>query len=108
MRYRNVRRVYVVWTSTYSVRTCVAPPIQALSTMSNPAVVFNHDPRFPKDNPASHDDMSDVTLPHGKNDISNDPALTSKVLKFSFVYSGTTHHQVAPSIIHTHWIQAVQ
>ena len=76
--------------------------------MSNPAVVFNHDPRFPKDNPASHDDMSDVTLPHGKNDISNDPALTSKVLKFSFVYSGTTHHQVAPSIIHTHWIQAVQ
>jgi hypothetical protein len=76
--------------------------------MSNPAVVFNHDPRSSKDNPASHDDMSDVTLPHGKNDGANDPVMTSKVLKFSFVYSGTTHHQVAPSTIHTHWIQAVQ
>lgn len=34
--------------------------------------------------------------------------MTSKVFKFSFVYSGSTKHKVAPSVIHTHWMQAVQ
>jgi hypothetical protein len=34
--------------------------------------------------------------------------MTSKVLKFSFVSSGATQHKIASSIIHTHWVQAVQ
>jgi hypothetical protein len=34
--------------------------------------------------------------------------MVSKVLKFSFVYSNKTKHKVSPSVIHTHWIQAVQ
>ena len=34
--------------------------------------------------------------------------MISKVLKFSFVYSGATKQTIAPSIIHTHWMKAVQ
>jgi hypothetical protein len=34
--------------------------------------------------------------------------MTSKVFKFSFVYTGTTKHKVAPSVFHTHWMKAVQ
>jgi hypothetical protein len=52
--------------------------------------------------------MSDVTVNNGKTAYENEPQLISKVLKFSFVYSGTTQHKIAPTIIHTHWMQAVQ
>jgi hypothetical protein len=34
--------------------------------------------------------------------------MTSKVFKFSFVYTGLTILKVAPSVIHTHWMQVVQ
>ena len=34
--------------------------------------------------------------------------MKSKVFKFSFVYSGMTKHKAAPSVLHTHWMQAVQ
>ena len=52
--------------------------------------------------------MSDVTVNNGTTINENEHQMTSKVLKFSFVYSGTTHHKIAPSIIHTDWMQAVQ
>ena len=38
----------------------------------------------------------------------NEQEMTSKVFKFSFVYTGSTKHKVAPSVLHTHWMQAVQ
>jgi hypothetical protein len=34
--------------------------------------------------------------------------MTSKVFNFSFVYTGTTKNKVAPSVLHTHWMPAVQ
>ncbi|KAI2512753.1 hypothetical protein MHU86_1541 [Fragilaria crotonensis] len=68
----------------------------------------SHDPGKSHANPASHDDMSDVTVNNGKTSNENESQMISKVLKFSFVYSGTTQHKIAPSIIHTHWMQAVQ
>ncbi len=52
--------------------------------------------------------MSEVTVNNGTVSNKNDPQMLSKVLKFSFVYSGTTQHKIEPSIIHTHWMQAVQ
>ena len=78
--------------------------------MSNPPVARNHDPPSPiKDNPASHDDMSEeVTVPIGRNPDENHQKMTSKVVKFSFVYDAKTAHRVPPSIIYTHWMQAVQ
>ena len=77
--------------------------------MSNPPVARNHDPPSPiKDNPASHDDMSEVTVPTGRNPDENHQKMTSKVVKFSFVYDAKTAHRVPPSIIYTHWMQAVQ
>ena len=59
-------------------------------------------------NPACHDDMSDVTVPNGRNPDEIHHTMTSKVVKFSFVYDAATTHQVPPSVIHTHWMQAVQ
>ena len=52
--------------------------------------------------------MSDATPPTGTNAKANETKMTSKVFKFSFVYTGSTKHKVAPSVIHTHWMQAVQ
>ena len=53
--------------------------------------------------------MSEATPPIGTNLKTNEHTMTSKVLKFSFVYTGSTaKHKVAPSVIHTHWMQAVQ
>lgn len=84
--------------------TCAAPPIQHPSTILTLPVVLNHDPpSFPEDDiiPASHNDMSlkkqQSKRPH--NDF-------YKVLKFSFVYSGSARQEdiVAPSVIHSHWI----
>jgi hypothetical protein len=57
---------------------------------------------------AGQDAMSDATPPTGTNTKVNEQKMTSKVLKFSFVYTGPTKHKVAPSVIHTHWMQAVQ
>jgi hypothetical protein len=79
--------------------------------MSNHPVARNHDPPPPvEDNPAtgSQDDMSDVTVPNGRNPVENRQTMTSKVVKFSFVYDSKTTHRVQPSIIHTHWMQSVQ
>jgi hypothetical protein len=76
--------------------------------MSNLPVDLNHDPPNPKDKPASHDDMSDVTGNLGRRAEVNEHEMISKVLKFSFVYSDSTKHKVAPNVIHTHWMQAVQ
>jgi hypothetical protein len=76
--------------------------------MSTPPVVFNHVPKPAKDNPAKDDDMSEVTAPQSRPARANDQTMVSKVLKFSFVYSNQSKHKVAPSVIHTHWIQAVQ
>jgi hypothetical protein len=57
---------------------------------------------------AGHDAMSDATPPTGTNAKAKEQKLTSKVLKFSFVYTSLTKQKVAPSVIHTHWMQAVQ
>ena len=62
-----------------------------------------------KDNPDSLDDISAATPPWGSTKEKNDPEMTSKVLKFRFVVSKSSKQQVvAPSVVHTHWMQAVQ
>ena len=85
-----------------------SPSYPTLSTMSNSSHGISRDPGKSHANPAGHDDMSDVTVNNGKATNENDPHMLSKVLKFSFVYSATTQHKIAPSIIHTHWMQAIQ
>ena len=70
--------------------------------MSNSPVDSNHDPPDPNDKPASHDDMSEVTGNLGRRTEVTDQEMASKVLKFSFVYSGNTKHTVAPNVIHTY------
>ncbi len=52
--------------------------------------------------------MSDTTPPVGLKPKANEHELTSKVFKFSFVYTGVTKDNVAPSVLHTHWMKAVQ
>ena len=54
------------------------------------------------------DDMSETTPPTGFKPKVTKQEMKSKVFKFSFVYSGMTKHKVVPSILHTHWMQAVQ
>jgi hypothetical protein len=76
--------------------------------MSKTSHGISHDPGKSHANPAGQDDMSDVTVNKGKATNKNDLQMISKVLKFSFIYSGATQHKIAPSIIHTHWMQAVQ
>jgi hypothetical protein len=77
--------------------------------MSNPSDMRNHDnPSTPRRKSAGQDDLSEVTVSNGKNPEENHQTMTSKVLKFSFVYDDSTKHRVAPSIIHTHWMQIVQ
>jgi hypothetical protein len=76
--------------------------------MSKSSHGISRDPGKSHANPAGHDDMSDVTVNNGKASNENYPQMISKVLKFSFVYSGATQHKIAPSIVHTHWMQAVQ
>ena len=77
--------------------------------MSNLPVARNHDPPDPSHaNPASHDDMSDVTVNNGRKPDENQQTMTSKVVKFSFVYDDATTNRVPPSVIHTHWMQSVQ
>ena len=85
-----------------------SPSYPTLSTMSKSSHGNFRDPGKSHANPAGHDDMSDVTVNNGKVTNENESQMISKVLKFSFVYSGTTQHKIAPSIIHTHWMQAVQ
>ncbi len=85
-----------------------SPPYTAPSTMSNPSSVYNPDLQSAKDKIDRQDDMSDATHPIGTNVKANAQKMISKVLKFSFVYTGSTKHKVAPSVIHTHWMQAVQ
>jgi hypothetical protein len=46
--------------------------------------------------------MSDATPPVDTNVKVNEQKMTSKVFKFSFGYTGSTKHKVAPSVIHTH------
>jgi hypothetical protein len=55
-----------------------------------------------------HDEQSDTTPPTGFKPKANEQEMTSKVFKFSFVYNGLTKNTVAPSVLHTHWMQAVQ
>jgi hypothetical protein len=84
------------------------PPYPAPSTMSKPSSVFKPNLQSAMDKLAGHDAMSDATPPTGTNAKANEQKLTSKVLKFSFVYTSSTKQKVAPSVIHTHWMQAVQ
>jgi hypothetical protein len=62
------------------------------------------------DNPDSLDDISTATPPWGSKTKRNDSEMTSKVLKFRFVVSMSSSNRqvVAPSVVHTHWMQAVQ
>ena len=64
-------------------------------------------PQLPRD-PVSQDDMSDVTVNNGRNPEENHQKMTSKVLKFSFVYDKDNKNRAPPSVIHTHWMQIVQ
>jgi hypothetical protein len=54
------------------------------------------------------DDMSDVTPPTRGNGGNFDHGMVEKVIKFRFTPGLPGKQQVAPSLIHTHWIQAVQ
>ncbi len=60
-------------------------------------------------NPYASDNMSDVTPPTRGNRSLTDQGKVSKVLKFRFrVTTGKGDKPVAPSLIHTHWIDAIQ
>lgn len=89
---------------------CVALPYLAPSTtMSNPSPGLKPDQHDPnKDKIVGHDGMSDTIPPAGCNPQANKQGLTSKVLKFSFVYTCNSKHKVQPSVLHTHWMQAVK
>jgi hypothetical protein len=76
--------------------------------MSTPSPAVNTDHESAKDKTAGHDEKSDTTPPTGFKPKANEQGMTSKVFKFSFVYTGTTKNKVAPSVLHTHWMQAVQ
>ena len=76
--------------------------------MSKPSFVFNPALASALDKTADQDPASVATPPTGTNSKPIEQKMTSKVLKFSFVYTGSTKHKVAPSVIHTHWMQAVQ
>jgi hypothetical protein len=52
--------------------------------------------------------MSDFTVPSGRNPDEIHQTMTLKIVKFTFVYDAATTYQVPPSVIHTHWMQAVQ
>ena len=76
--------------------------------MSITSSVFYPDLQSAMDKIAGQDAMSDATPPTGTNAKENKQKMTSKVLKFIFVYTGSTKHKVAPKVIHIHWMQAVQ
>jgi hypothetical protein len=77
--------------------------------MLNRSKMFSSDSKRTKDNPDSLDDASAATPPWGSKARRNDSEMTSKVLKFRFVVSTSSNRQVvAPSVVHTHWMQAVQ
>jgi hypothetical protein len=76
--------------------------------MSKPSSVFNPDLQSTMDKLAGQDALSDATHLTGTNANTNKQKMTSKVLKFSFVYTSSNKQKVAPSVIHTHWMQAVQ
>ena len=65
--------------------------------------------KHPKDNPDGLDDISTATPPWGSKTKKDNSEITSKVIKFRFVVSMSSKRQVvAPSVVHTHWMQAVQ
>ena len=71
--------------------------------------MFPSDSKHPKDNPDGPDDISTATPPWGSKTKKDDSEMTSKVIKFRFVVSMSSKRQVvAPSVVHTHWMQAVQ
>jgi len=77
--------------------------------MLNRSKMFSSDRKPHKDNPDSLDDSSAATPPWGSKSKPDDPEMTSKVLKFRFIVTATSNRQVvAPSVVHTHWMQAVQ
>ena len=76
--------------------------------MSNPSAASTDDPKSAKDNPDATDDISDTTPPTGFKPKVTEQEMTSRVFKFSFVYNGNTKNKIAPSVLHTHWMQAVQ
>ena len=86
-----------------------SPTYTALSTMLNRSKMFPSDSKHPKDNPDGPDDISTATPPWGSKTKKDDSEMTSKVIKFRFVVSMSSKRQVvAPSVVHTHWMQAVQ
>ncbi len=63
--------------------------------------------KHPPDPHIDDDETTIATPPKGNKMIRNDQGMTSKVIKFRF--SPTPQkQQVPPSIIHTHWMHAVQ
>ena len=61
----------------------------------------------PPDPHLADDETTIATPPKGRKTNRNDPGMTSKVLKFRFSPT-TKKQQAAPSLIHTHWMHAVQ
>ena len=54
------------------------------------------------------DEITIATPPKGKKSKSHDPGMTSKMIKFRFSPPTNQKQQVAPSLIHTHWMHPVQ
>ncbi len=55
------------------------------------------------------DDMSNVTSPTRGHGIAKEQGMVSKFLNFRFkVTSANGSNPVSPSLIHTHWINAIQ
>jgi hypothetical protein len=59
-------------------------------------------------NVPTSDDMSDVTPPTRGNGGNFDHGMVEKVIKFRFTTGGKGKQPVAPSLIHIHWMHAVQ
>jgi hypothetical protein len=71
--------------------------------MSTPSPAVNGAPESAKDKLAGHDEKSDTTFTNtGFKPKANKAGMTSKVFKFSFVFSGSTKNKVAHIVIQTH------
>jgi hypothetical protein len=62
----------------------------------------------PPDPHLADDETNIATPPKGRKANRNDPGMTSKVIKFRFSPTTTKKQQAVPSLIHTHWMHAVQ
>ena len=83
-------------------------PYRTSSTMTVDSQPFCAPAKHPPDPHLDDDETTIATPPKGRKQNRNDLGMTSKVIKFRFMPPNTQKQQVAPSLIHTHWMYAVQ